>query len=149
MRLLKKFFQEVVSKDSFPDYAKNKRAIQNLVRNHKFFIAQADIMPDVAKTFGKFLGPKGKMPNPKAGCIVPPKPDLLEPIFKKLQKTVNIKLKAQPTINIVVGSESQSDDELADNIIVVYNIVESKLPRGFDQIGKAYIKFTMSESVII
>jgi len=145
----KKVFNEVIPKDSFAQYAANKRSVQRLVRRHKFFIAQANIMPDVAKTFGRYLGPKGRMPNPKAGCVVPPKAELLEPTFNKLQKTVNVKLKNEPTINVMIGVESQRDDELAENAVVVYNLVESKLPRGADQLGGAFIKFTMSESVRI
>ncbi len=144
----RKVFDEALLKDEFSSF-KKKSDIKRLVRRHKFFIAQGNLMGDVAKHFGKFLGPKGRMPDPKAGCVVPPKKELLKPLYDKLQRTVNIRVKDQPTINVLVGVESLSDDELADNILAVYNLVVSKLPRGEEQINKVHIKMTMSRGVIL
>ncbi len=145
----KKIFDEVILKDEFPSYAKNKRQIKKLVRRHKYFVAQANIMTDIAKVFGKYLGPKGRMPSPKAGCVIPPNPSVLKPIYEKLQRTVRIRVKDQPTVNVVVGTENMKDEELADNILAVYNALEKALPRGKNQINKAYVKMTMSRSVAI
>lgn len=145
----KKVFNEVIPKDDFPKYLKKVRAVKKSVRKHKYFIAQANIMTDVAKAFGRYLGPKGRMPNPKAGCIVPPNPAILKGVYQKLQRTVRVRVKDQPTINVVIGTEELSDKELSDNILSVYNVIEKALPRGKTQINKVYVKMTMSRSVII
>jgi len=142
----RKVFNEVVLKDDFKAFGK-KRVIKNFVRKHKYFVAQANLMGDVAKVFGKFLGPKGRMPDPKAGCVVPPKKELLKPLYDKLQKTVNVKVKDQPNVNTIVGTEGMTDAQLVDNVMVVYNVVISKLPRGEEQIDNVYVKMTMSRSV--
>ena len=41
----------------------NKRELKNMVNEYDFFLGQANIMPDIAKAFGRTLGSKGKMPN--------------------------------------------------------------------------------------
>jgi len=143
-----KVFDEVVKRDDFKGF-KKKRVIKNLVRKHKWFVAQANLMGEVAQHFGKFLGPKGRMPDPKAGCVVPPKKDLLKPIYDKLQRTVMIRVKDQPTINVMVGVESLSDDELVANILAVYKVIVDKLPRGEEQVGTVFVKMTMSRSVVL
>ncbi|MFA5406526.1 MAG: 50S ribosomal protein L1 [Candidatus Nanoarchaeia archaeon] len=144
----KNVFDEVIKKDDFKTYTK-KRDIKKLVRRHKFFVAQGNLMGDIAQQFGKFLGPIGRMPDPKAGCVIPIKKELLKPLYDKLQQTVNVRVKDQPNINVFVGAESMKDDELADNIMAVYNVIKTKLPRGEEQIGKIYIKMTMSRGVIL
>jgi len=141
-----KVFDEVIKKDDFKLF-KKKREIKNLVRKHNVFVAQANLMGEVAQSFGKFLGPKGRMPDPKAGGVIPPKKDLLKPIYDKMQRTVIVRVKDQPTIGVRVGVESMSDSELADNILAVYKVVVSKLPRHEEQVSEVYVKMTMSRSV--
>ncbi len=144
----KKVFDEVIKKDDFKNYTK-KKDLKRLVRRHKFFVAQGNLMGDIAMAFGKFLGPLGKMPDPKAGCVVPPKKELLKPLYDKLQKTVNVRVKEQPNINLIVGVESMKDDEIADNVLAVFNTIKAKLPRGEEQVGRVYLKMTMSGSVAL
>lgn len=144
----RKIYDEVILKDDFKKYSNNRPA-KNLVRRHKFFIAQAKLMGDIAKAFGRYLGPKGRMPDPKMGAVIPPKKELLKPLYEKLQKTVRVRVRDQPNINLVVGTESMTDEQLADNIMAVYKVIRGKLPRGEDQLGKIYIKLTMSRSVAL
>src|SRR3989338_5004403 len=61
--------------DTFEKY-KEKKEIKKLANSYDFFIAQANIMPKVATTFGRIFGPRGKMPNPKSGGVVPPNANL-------------------------------------------------------------------------
>ena len=70
-----KHCDRVVLETQFSKYSK-PRQVRNLRKDCDFFIAQANIMPDVAKTFGKYFAPVGKMPNPRFGMIVPPKANL-------------------------------------------------------------------------
>jgi len=144
----KEVFDKVIAKDDFSKYAGNKRKLKKLARAYDYFVAQATIMTDVASTFGKAFGPKGKMPNPKAGCIVPPKADL-KSLNERLQKTVRIKAKKQPVISVMVGTEDMPEEDVAENINAVYEFVKRKLPRGDQQIKKAYVKLTMGKPVLI
>jgi len=139
-------FDATVSKPEFPEWMNRKKEIRKLARDCDYFVAQATIMTDIASVFGKILGPKGKMPSPKAGCIVPPKIDL-KIIRHKLDNTVHIQTKKQPVVSVMVGKESLSDEEIVKNINAVYALVVSKLPRGEQQIKKTYVKTSMGEPV--
>ncbi len=132
--------------DEFPNYQKDKKLIKKLAKDHAFFIAQATIMPKVAQVFGKVLGTRGKMPNPKAGCVVPPKA-ALKPLYDRLQKTTVVKAKQQPVIKAIVGSEDQNEDEVADNIITIFNALIHKLPGEQNNIKGVLLKLTMSGPV--
>ena len=139
-------FDKTVVKQEFPEWMNKKKEIKALARDCDYFVAQSTIMTDIASVFGKILGPKGKMPSPKAGCIVPPKVDL-KLIRHRLDNTIHIQTKKQPVISVRIGNEKFSDEDLAKNINAVYTLVVSKLPRGEQQIRKIYVKTTMGEPV--
>jgi ribosomal protein L1 len=102
----------------------------------------------VAQTFGKVLGTRGKMPNPKAGCVVPPK-TALKPLYERLQKTVHLKAKTQLVVKCSVGSEDQNEDEVVDNVMTAYNAVLHKLPNESHNIKNVLLKLTMGKPVRI
>jgi ribosomal protein L1 len=105
-------------------------------------------MPKVAQVFGKVLGPKGKMPNPKQGCVVPPNASL-EPLIKKLQSTVRLSAKKGTNLQCLVGKEDQPDGEVVENILTVYNSTIKKLPQEKHNIKNIQLKLTMSKPIKI
>ncbi|RMF56021.1 50S ribosomal protein L1 [Candidatus Woesearchaeota archaeon] len=142
----KKVCDKVITQQEFESIAKDKRAVKKLAREFDFFIAQANIMAQVASSFGRFLGPKGKMPNPKAGCVVPPKANL-KPLYDNLQKTVKLTAKTQQLIQCIVGSEAIDDEKTVDNIMAVYNHLIHQLPNEENNVKSVFIKLTMGPSV--
>jgi large subunit ribosomal protein L1 len=136
----------VVNHDDFPKYAKDKKLAKKLANDYDFFIAQANLMTDVAKSFGRVFGPKGKMPNPKAGCVVPPTANL-RPLYDRLQNTVRVVAKTAPSIQVIVGNEEMKDEEVLDNIMTVFNQVIHILPAEKNNIRNIYLKLTMGSSV--
>lgn len=138
----------VVMSDDFPKYAENKIAVKKLAKTHDFFIAQANIMPDVAKTFGRILGSRGKMPNPKIGCVVPPNSNL-KPLIEKLQKLIGLIAKTQLSIKCFIGTEDMKDEEILDNILTIYNNLSHSLPAEEKNIKNIQLKFTMGPPVTI
>lgn len=126
----------------------DKKSIKKLSEETDFFIAQANIMPQVAAAFGKILGPRGKMPNPKAGCVVPPTADL-KPIVDKLQKTIRLETKNEPVIKSIVGTENLKDEQLAENILSIYNNLLTILPQEKNNIKNIILKLTMGKSFVI
>lgn len=137
---------KTILSDDFDTYAKDKKLAKKLARQYDYFIGQANIMPKIAQVFGKTLGTKGKMPNPKAGCIVPPKTNL-KPLVDKLQKQVRISAKTSPVVHTSVGREDMEDEQVADNIITVYNAIIGRLTGGEHNIKSVYLKLTMGKPV--
>lgn len=101
-------------------------------------IASPTMMPQLAKV-AKILGPKGLMPNPKAGTITD-KPDAL--IEKLSHGQVNYKTEATaPIIHLSVGKLSFGEKELADNIQTSITTI------GAAKIDSITLKSTMSPAI--
>ncbi len=138
----------VVLHDQFAMYAQDPKKIKKLAGTCDFFIAQANIMPDVAKTFGRILGPRNKMPNPKAGCVVPPNANLAA-LAEKLRSTVRIMVKTQLNFKTIVGDENSNEDDIAENIMALYTALSHQLPAEESNIKSVLLKLTMSSPVTV
>jgi large subunit ribosomal protein L1 len=132
----------VIPLHQFEEFAKDKKKIKKLAKNNDFFIAQSTIMAKIAATFGRVLGPKNKMPNPKAGCVILPKTNL-KPLYDKLQKTVRVLARNKPLIQISIGREDMADEQLAENLLMVYDQLIHHLPKERNNLKNLYIKTTM------
>ena len=123
---------------------KDKKALKNLVKKYDFFIAQANLMPKVASTFGRALGPAGKMPSPQLGIMMNPDNKTIEDITKKVNNSIKIKVK-EASIKVPVGKQSMKDEDLIANIMAIYNASVKALPRDKENIKNIGIKFTMTK----
>lgn len=126
----------------------DKKDIKNLANEFDFFIAQVNLMPDIAKYFGKILGSRGKMPNPKAGCVVPINAEV-KPLYEKLQKTVKVETKNEPILKLSVGNEAMKDEDVAENISGIYSTILGLLPQEKNNIKNIFLKLTMSKPVLV
>lgn len=144
----KKTFDTVITPEEFEKYA-DKKAMKKLADEHDFFIAQANIMSQVATQFGKVLGSRGKMPNPKAGSVVPPKGANLDNLYEKLQKTVKLATKNNLMVQANVGNEDSPDEEVSVNVMDIYNQLVHNLPGHENNVKRMFIKKTMSKPVEI
>jgi large subunit ribosomal protein L1 len=121
----------------------NEKTIEKLKKGKIDFdvlLATPDMMPKLIP-FAKILGPKGLMPNPKAGTIIK---DLSEVTKLKSAKSLNLKTeKKAPLTHTLVGKVDQKDKELVENIKTIIEAI------GKHQILKAYLAATMGPSVKI
>ena len=141
-----KIFDKVILNEEFGNLVKDKKALKKLAREYDYFVAQANLMADIGAKFGRVLAPIGKMPNPKAGCIVPPTANL-EPLLERLESTSRLQTRDQASIKAIAGSETMSDDTLADNINSIFNTVLHEMPQEKANIKSLIIKFTMSKAI--
>ena len=142
-----KVFDNVIIDDDFKSYDKKKA--KKLAKQYDFFVAQANIMTKVAQTFGRYLGVRGKMPNPKAGGVIPPKGANLKALYDKFQKTMKISAKKVPLIQLRVGTQDQPSSEVVDNIMFIYDQLIHHLPNEKHNVKIAYLKLTMGKPIRI
>ncbi len=140
---------EIVHESDLAVLAKDKKKLKKLAKKLDYFIAQADIMPKIAMAVGKVLGPMGKMPNPKAGCIVQPTIPDLKPVCAALRNTIRLQTKNEPCIKVPVGKEDSKDEEVAENVMAVYNNIVHLLPQEKHSIKNIFIKLTMGKSFLV
>ncbi len=142
----KKACDFVITNEEFKTYAPDKKKIKKLANEYKYFIAQANIMQDIAKTFGRILGPRGKMPNPKAGCVVLPNANLSQ-LVEKLRKTTKVSAKTQTSIKCAVGNENMPEEQITENMQTIYSQVARALINEDKNIKEVLIKLTMGSPV--
>jgi large subunit ribosomal protein L1 len=123
---------------------KEKNALKKLVKDFDFFIAIPKLMPSVATTFGKILGPAGKMPSPQLGMIPQENEEEIKKVLDKIAKSAKIRIK-EASVKISLGKESMKDEEVGDNVKAVYSAVLNSLPAKKDNIKSVMIKLTMSK----
>ena len=136
---------DVIKKDDFIKY-KEKKDIKKLIKNYDFFVADAKLMPAIATSFGKFLGPVGKMPSPQLGIIGSGNEDVVKEIINKINSNVRIRVK-EPSIKIGVAKESLDDNKIVENIVTVYKKIVETLPKNIDNVKNVKIKLTMEKPV--
>lgn len=92
-------------------------------------IATQDMMGQVAK-LGKTLGPRGLMPTPKAGTVVPANGDVAAAVKEFAAGKVEYRSDKTGQIHAGVGKMSFDDDKLAANITTFVETVRAAKPSG-------------------
>lgn len=138
----------VITEAEYDGYKADPKKIKKMAEAYDIFIAQANIMGKMAGTFGKILGMKGKMPNPKMGAVVPPNANLTV-LREKLEKTVKLSAKKATNLQVVVGKEDMSDEDLIENIMAVHKMTLHELPNHEQNIKEIQLKLTMSKPVMV
>src|SRR6059058_5516126 len=131
----------VIGREDLDKLGREKKQARKIAQSYDFFVAEAPLMPQVGKTLGQILGPRGKMPTP----IPPTAP--IDDVLKRQRKNVRLKMKDQPVIQTKVGTEDMSDDVLVQNIQTVISRLESKLEKGAKNIKSVSVKTTMGPLV--
>ena len=125
---------------------KDKKALKKLIKKYDYFIAVAPLMPSVATTFGKILGPAGKMPTPQLGVLMQENDKLIAELVEKISKSTRIKMK-EASIKISVAKESMKDAEILENVMAAYDAIVAVLPTKKENVKSVMVKFTMSKPV--
>jgi len=108
-------------------------------------IATPDMMKDMAK-LGKVLGPRGLMPNPKAGTVTQ---DTAKTVKEVKAGKIEFKMDKQAGIHAPVGKLSFKEDALSANAVILIDAIMNSNPQGpkGQHVKSLYLSSTMGPGV--
>ena len=109
-------------------------------------VATPDMMAAIGSKLGRVLGPKGLLPNPKAGTVGPNIGEIV-----KALKSGQIEFRNDKTgvLHAPIGKASFSAEQLAENLVALTKAVEGAKPETSKGIfiRNLYITSTMGPSI--
>ncbi len=112
-----------------------------------FIVTTPDLMAEFAK-YGKILGPKGLMPNPKLGTVTN---DVQAAISDILKGQIEYRTDKEGNISVVLGKKSFQDSAIVENYKAIFNTIVSKRPASVkgEYIKSISVSTAMSPSIKI
>ncbi len=133
----------VVMEDEIANFT--TKDVEEIMRDYTVFLAEGPVMLTVSKHLGQQLAPKGMMPKPIQPSMVQ-----FEQSVKNVStstKVTNKKGKFMPVVHTMIGKESFKNDQLADNVMEIYNAILENLPGKEAGIKSVIIKTTMGKPI--
>lgn len=119
--------------------------VQNGWFDFDIAVATPDAMKEVRK-IARVLGPKGLMPNPKAGTV---SPDLDKAIKEVMAGRVEFKVDKTASMGVGIAKRSFTVEQLVDNLNAILEAIGKARPSGFKgrYIESVYISATMTPGI--
>lgn len=120
---------EKIAEEAGADYVGSDELIKKIQDGWFEFDVAVATPPMMSKVgrMGKILGPRGLMPSPKAGTIVPPED--LDRVVKELKAgRVEFRLDKTANIHVPIGRASFSKEQLLENFASLMEAVQRARP---------------------
>ncbi len=132
------------------DIAEDEEFLKRLEKGEIDFdvlIATPAYMPKLGK-FARLLGPKGLMPNPKAGTVTT---DIEKAVKEAKAGKVEYRVDKQAIVHLGLGKTNFSLDDLLENAEVFFESLKSHRPASIkgSYVKSIYITTTMGPSILV
>lgn len=137
---------EKIAQEAGADYVGSDDLIKQIQDGWLDFdvtIAIPQVMGKVGR-LGKILGPRGLMPNPKAGTIVPAE-DLPRAIKEARLGRVEFRVDKTANLHVPIGKVSFPVEKLLDNMVALFEAVKKAKPASSK--GQYVKKITLAASM--
>ena len=139
-----------VAKAAGADIAEDEEFLKALDKgeiNFDVLISTPAYMPKLGK-YARTLGPKGLMPNPKAGTVTM---DIEKAVRESKAGKVEYRVDKQSIVHIGVGKVSFGAEKLAENINAFFESLKAQKPASLkgSYVKSVYITTTMGPSIQI
>ena len=115
-------------KDLVADDDESLKKVEGGALDFDVAIATPDMMGKVGR-LGRVLGPRGLMPNPKAGTVVNPN-DMERAITEAKAGRVEFRLDKTANMHVAIGKVSFEADKLFDNFAALMDAIRKAKPAG-------------------
>ena len=122
--------KEKEAQDAGADFIGNKDYLEKIKggwTDVDKIVVTPDLMAEIGK-LGKILGPKGLMPNPKAGTVTN---DVAKSVKELKAGKIDVRVEKNGILHSSIGKTSFSEDNLKENFKVFHNAVMSAKPNSF------------------
>lgn len=128
----------VITSDEISSYSDQKK-LKDLAENY-FLLAQPNLMGQVAKSLGQYLGKRGKLPRPIVGDV--------QDMIGRSKNSIRVATKGKylPVLQAFAGTEIMEVEDLTENAEAVYDSVKNKIG-GEGNVKSVYVKLTMGKPV--
>jgi large subunit ribosomal protein L1 len=114
--------------DIVADDDETMKKIEGGMTDFDVAIATPDMMGKVGR-LGRVLGPRGLMPNPKAGTVVPAQ-DVERAVKEAKAGRVEFRLDKSANIHVVIGKASFDANKLYENFAALMDAITKARPSG-------------------
>ena len=142
--------QAKIAKAAGADIAEDDEFLKRLEKGEIAFdvlISTPQYMPKLGK-YARMLGPKGLMPNPKAGTVTM---DLEKAVKEAKAGKVEYRVDKQSIVHIGLGKVSFGPEKLLENATAFFDSLKAQKPASLkgQYVKSAYITTTMGPSIAI
>lgn len=132
---------DVVSLDFLKKFNKDKKVIKKWAKKYYLLLATDALVKKVPQVLGPVLNRIGMFPQPCSHS---------EPLQNKLDNvrgSIKWQLKKVTCLNVAIGNEEMTDEQLRSNIAMGLNFLASLLKRGWHNLKTVTIKTTMGKPI--
>ena len=142
--------QAKIAKEAGADIAEDEEFLKRLEKGEIAFdvlISTPQYMPKLGK-YARMLGPKGLMPNPKAGTVTM---DIEKAVKEAKAGKVEYRVDKQSIVHIGLGKVSFGTDKLLENANTFFDSLKSQKPASIkgQYVKSVFITTTMGPSIAI